>query len=613
MFERLSRRETAPIQRAYEMKFGTQITASGVRFRLWAPLANSVGLQIDREPIPRPMRRRPRGWFELEVDGAGHGTRYGFILDDGAFAPDPASRFQPDDVAGQSEVIDPRRYPWRDIGWAGRPWEEAVLYELHVGTFTPQGTFAAAAEKLDYLQELEVTAVQLMPVNDFPGRWNWGYDGVLPFAPDATYGRPEDFKAFIDAAHERSIMVLLDVIYNHFGPKGNFLPRYAPVLTDRHQTPWGAALNFDGAGSEMVRDLMIANARFWLTEYHLDGLRLDAVHEIKDEGYNHLLHDLALQIRGATDGRYTHLVVENENNDADWLRRTEDGRAGLYDAQWNDDVHHLIDVAILGAKSNYRADYEEHPERLPRALATGFGFQGEVVPTRHAPKGQPSGDLPPTAFISFIQNHDQIGNRLFGERIASLVDERRMRVAVALYLLAPQVPLLFMGEEWGAETPFLYFNDVDRSFRDDIIAQRQKQFGQFVAEANRDREVPDPMAETTFAASKLDWPAASKPEKQALLEFYRTLLGIRARHIIPLLAGVGGNAGCFRMVGAGFAVEWRLAGGHTLRLAANLTGSPAGGFELASGRRLWLEGEADDTTLGPWSLVFSLIGPPATK
>jgi len=599
--------DVLPTQRASETKFGTQITASGVRFRLWAPHSEGVALKLESEPAARPMRALPRGWFEIEVEGAGPGTLYRFALSDGTLVPDPASRFQPQDVLGPSEVIDPRLYPWKDVGWAGRPWEEAVIYELHIGTFTPEGTYAAAMERLEHLAELGVTAIELMPVNDFPGRWNWGYDGALQFAPDARYGRPEELKALIDAAHALNLMVLLDVVYNHFGPKGNFLPHYAPVFTDKHVTPWGEAMNFDGPGSEMVRDFILANARYWLIEYHFDGLRLDAVHEIKDEGFNHLLHDLALQIRGSTDGRYVHLVVENELNDPDWMRRTGDLRAGLYDAQWNDDVHHLIDVAINDARSNYLDDYAVHDDWLPRALAEGFGYQGEPLPTHQGePKGAPSAELPPVAFVDFIQNHDQVGNRLFGERMAMLVEPRRMRAAAAIYLLSPHIPLIFMGEEWGAKTPFLYFSDVDPAFAKDIREQRQATFGRFVPEDKIGVEPPDAMAESSFIASKLDWSELERPEHADVLGLYRQLLDIRRREVVPRLSGVGGHAGRSEILGVGaFRVQWRLDGA-VLTVAVNLCDEAADIGEVWAGRRLWLEGEASETTLGPWSVAWSI-------
>jgi malto-oligosyltrehalose trehalohydrolase len=595
-------------QRFNEMKFGTQITAGGTRFRLWAPRSKRVSLKLEGEAAPRPMPALPRGWFELEVEGVGHGALYHFVLEDGLEVPDPASRFQPHDVMGPSEVIDPRRYGWGDVGWAGRPWEEAVIYELHLGTFTPEGTYAAAAERLGYLADLGVTVLELLPVNDFPGRWNWGYDGALPFAPDAAYGRPEDLKALIDAAHAHGLMVVLDVVYNHFGPKGNYLAQYAPVFTDRHQTPWGEAINFDGVDSPMVRDFVLANARYWLNEYHFDGLRLDAVHEMKDEGYNHMLHDLALQVRGSTDGRLTYLILENEENDPEWLKRTGDLVPGLYDAQWNDDIHHTLDIALYGEASSYARDYANRPDWLGKALATGFAFQGEPVPTRDGrPKGAPSAELPPVAFVSFIQNHDQVGNRLFGERIAALAEPRRARIAAAIYLLAPQIPMLFMGEEWGSRTPFLYFTDVDPELGEPIRKQRLAHFGPFVAPENRGKEPPDPIAESTFLASKLDWSDLEKPEHAEWLNLYRELLAVRRKHIAPLLFGVGGHYGTHQQIGVhGTRVRWGLRDGAFLTMAANLSDQPVAGMEPLGGEVIWREGEVESGRLMPWSVVFSL-------
>ncbi|HVX82727.1 MAG TPA: malto-oligosyltrehalose trehalohydrolase [Devosiaceae bacterium] len=597
-----------PTQRFNEMKFGTQITATGVRFRLWAPQCESIGLKIEGEPAVRQMQPLPRGWFELTVDGAGPGTLYRFMLPNGLLVPDPASRFQPQDVLGPSEVVDPRRYAWQDVGWAGRAWEEAVFYELHLGTFTPEGTFAAAAQRLDYLVDLGITAIELMPVNDFPGRWNWGYDGALMFAPDSTYGRPEEFKALIDAAHGRGLTVMLDVVYNHFGPRGNFLPHYAPIFTEKYETPWGAAMNVDGPGSEMVRDFILANARYWLNEYHLDGLRLDAVHEIQDEGFNHLLHDLALQIRGSTDGRLVHLVVENEENNPEWLRRTGDLRPGLYDAQWNDDVHHLLDIAMYGEHSNYNTDYGTRLDWLPRALATGFGFQGEPVPTRKGkPKGGASAELPPVAFIDFIQNHDQVGNRLFGERVAELAPPERWRAAAAIYLLSPHIPMIFMGEEWATRRPFQFFSDVDPSFADDIRKQRAEAFGRFVPPAKQGRPFPDAMAEETFRASKLDWAELDEAEHREALAFYRAALEVRHREIVPRLVDVGGHAGRWDSYEPGaFHVEWTLAQNSRLHLEANLRSEPLARAARPAGREIWVEGKVGADGLGPWSVLWTI-------
>lgn len=596
-----------PSQRISRMKFGAQITATGTRFRLWAPRAGAVALKLERDGERRPMAALRNGWYELHVDGVGHGELYRFVLGDGTEVPDPASRFQSQDVLGPSEVVDPRRFPWTDVGWIGRPWEETVLYELHVGTFTPEGTFAAAIDRLDHLVELGVTTIELMPVSEFPGRWNWGYDGALLFAPDSSYGRPEDLKALVDAAHARGLTMLLDVVYNHFGPKGNFLPRYAPVMSDRHKTPWGEAVNFDAADSATVRDFVIANGRYWLNEFHFDGLRLDAVHEIRDDGFHHILHDLAVQIRGATDGRYTGLVIENERNDAKWLRRTGDLVPGLYDAQWNDDFHHVVDAAIYGAASPYSQDFGGRPDWLGRVLATGFAYQGEGVPSRNGKaRGEPSGDLPPAAFVNFIQNHDQIGNRLFGERIAKMADPAKARAVAAIYLLAPAIPMLFMGEEWGSMAPFLFFSDVDPELADAIRTSRLTEHGALITEDDKGKTPPDPMAEETFEAAKLDWDRLAEPRHQAWLDLYRKLLAIRRERITPLLAGVGGHSARHEVIGGvGTRVEWHLNGGR-LTLLANLSDEPIDDAAPWEGEILWIEGAATQTTLEPWSVVWSL-------
>ena len=412
------------------------------------------------------MRSVGEGWHELVTDRARAGTRYRFALPDGLRVPDPASRHQPEDVHGLSEVIDPSSYAWRDIAWRGRPWEEAVLYELHIGAFTPEGTFRAAIDRLDHLVSLGVTAIELMPIADFPGRWNWGYDGVLPYAPDANYGRPEDFKALVEAAHERGLMVMLDVVYNHFGPEGAYLHAIAPqTFTDRHKTPWGAGINTDGRDARPVRDYFIHNALYRIEEFHLDGLRLDAVHAILDDSAKHLLEDLAERVRASAPERPFHLVLENEENEASRLVRGEDGRPRWYTAQWNDDVHHVLHVAASGEFNAYYADYHGDTEKLGRALAEGFAFQGKAMPYRGRVRGEPSGSLPPSAFVAFIQNHDQVGNRAFGDRLTHFAPDVAVRAVAATYLLLPQVPMLFMGEEWAAAQAFPFFADLDRNWQ----------------------------------------------------------------------------------------------------------------------------------------------------
>ena len=416
------------------------------------------------------------GFFEVFVQGLSAGARYTFALANGQRVPDPASRFQPDDVNGPSEAIDPTAYRWRE-SWMGREWDDIVLYELHLGAFSPEGTFAGAALKLDHLADVGVTAVEIMPVSDFKGRWNWGYDGAFPYAPDASYGRPEDFKAFVEAAHERGIAVLLDVVYNHFGPEGNFLSLYAPeFFTSRHKTPWGDAIQLDGPTSRPVRDFFIENAEYWLEEFHLDGLRFDAVHAIKDDSRPDLLDEMAARIR-ARFARPIHLILENEDNVPQRLTRNGD-KADLYTAQWNDDIHHVLHVAATHESSGYYAAYGS-TELLGKALAEGFAYQGQMMPYRNAPRGGPSGELPPDAFVSFIQNHDQIGNRAFGERLNMLASPEAMRALASVYLLAPQIPMLFMGEEWGATSPFPFFCDFTGELAEAVRKGRREEFSRF--------------------------------------------------------------------------------------------------------------------------------------
>lgn len=333
---------------ASHFQFGPRISDKGVDFSLWGPHHASVSLVIN-ECAPLQMRAED-GWHRFALASAPAGTRYRFELPDGLRVPDPASRFQPEDVHGASEIIDPQDYRWGTPAWRGRPWHETVLYELHIGSFTPEGTFSAAVAHLDYLADLGVTAIEIMPVADFPGTRNWGYDGVLLYAPDSSYGTPSDFKALIDAAHARGIMVFLDVVYNHFGPDGNYLPLYSPIFTERHETPWGAAVNYDAEGSKVVREFVIQNAIYWVDEFRLDGLRLDAVHAIKDDGARHVLDELSERVRAAAPDRFIHLLLENEENAATPLARREDGAPRHFTAQWNDDVHHVLHTARLGKR-----------------------------------------------------------------------------------------------------------------------------------------------------------------------------------------------------------------------------------------------------------------------
>lgn len=594
-------------------RFGPVLGPDGTCFRLWAPKHPRIVVELPASQQRIAMTPVVDGWHEAVVADAGPGTRYRFVLPDGLAVPDPGSRFQPDDVHGPSEVIDPDAYAWATPDWRGRPWEEAVVYELHVGTFTPEGTFRAAIDKLDHLVDLGVTAIELMPIADFPGRRNWGYDGVLPFAPDASYGRPDDLKALVDAAHGRGLMVLLDVVYNHFGPDGNYLAAYAPIFTERHHTPWGAAVNFDAEGAEMVRALVIENVLHWVDEMRLDGLRLDAVHAILDDSAEHVLHEIAAAVHAATPDRHVHLILENEENEAHLLVRAADGAPRLYTAQWNDDVHHVLHCAVSGESTGYYADYRGDTDKLGRALAEGFAFQGEEMPYRGSARGEPSRDLPTTAFVAFIQNHDQVGNRAFGDRIGAFAPAAAVRAVTVVYLLLPQVPMLFMGEEWAAAEPFPFFCDFQEPLATAVREGRRAEFARFPEfhdPAQRDR-IPDPTLPATFEAAKLDWSALHRGHHARWHALYRDLLHIRHREIVPRLAGTG--AGRYAVLGPGaVAVEWDLRGAR-LRLLANLSPEPLDRLDPIPGRTLWCEGEirtrggaSPAHALGAWTVVWAL-------
>ena len=591
------------------MPFGAELKVDRrVRFRLWTPQHREVAVEFDGKVIA--MSPLGAGWHEFVTGSARAGTRYRFRLPGGLRVPDPASRYQPEDVHGPSEVVEPAAYLWRDADWTGRPWQEAVVYELHIGTFTPEGTFRAAIGKLDHLVALGVTTIEMMPIGDFPGRRNWGYDGVLPYAPDSSYGQPEDLKAFVEAAHARGLMVLLDVVYNHFGPEGAYIHPIAPqAFTDRHKTPWGAAINFDGPHSGPVRDFAIHNALYWIEEFHLDGLRLDAVHAIRDDSSKHLLEELAERVRAAAHGRHIHLILENEENEARRLVRDRNGAPRWYTAQWNDDVHHVLHVAASGETNGYYADYKGDTQKLGRALAEGFAFQGELMPYRGRPRGAPSAMLSPTAFVSFIQNHDQVGNRAFGDRVTDYAPAEAVRAITVVCLLLPQIPMLFMGEEWGATQPFPFFCDFGPELADAVRKGRREEFArfpEFASPAVRDR-IPDPQAEHTFAAAKLDWEDLGREPHSRWLDWHRQLLSVRRTEIVPRLAGISAS-GNYEVLGDGAVlVRWALGAGDTLTLAANLAATPAQRFPAEPGRVLWQEGESNEEgTFGPWTVRWSV-------
>ncbi|MFA7097756.1 MAG: malto-oligosyltrehalose trehalohydrolase [Gammaproteobacteria bacterium] len=585
------------MKRRHSMPFGAEVVDGGaVRFRLWAPAAARVDLCLERNGMVRELPLQPvgAGWYELVTAAAAAGSRYRFRIDGGLCVPDPASRFQPDDVQGPSQVIDPHAWEWQDDGWRGRPWEETVLYELHVDTFTPRGTFRGVQERLEHLLRLGVTAIELMPVADFPGERNWGYDGVLPFAPDSRYGTPEQLKELVQSAHQHGLMVFLDVVYNHFGPEGNYLHLYAPqFFTERHHTPWGAAINYDGPERHWVRQFFIHNALYWLEEYRFDGLRLDAVHAIMDDSRPDILIELAEAVHdGLGRMRHIHLVLENDANAARYLQRGESGLPHWYVAQWNDDFHHALHVLGSGEHGGYYQDYRrETAALLGRCLTEGFAYQGEASAYRQgAPRGEPSRHLPPTAFVAFLQNHDQVGNRAFGERAAALMKPEALRALAAVYLLAPSIPLLFMGEEWGTTRPFLFFCDFGPELGPKVTEGRRREFARFpeFQDPEARARIPDPEAVDTFLASRLDWAEPGQPEHREWLDLYRRLLDLRRREIVPRLSGIQGAAAECRVLGErALQARWVLGDGSTLHLLANLGDADwSGGVQRPAGELL---------------------------
>jgi maltooligosyltrehalose trehalohydrolase len=595
----------------HAMAFGAECQESGVRFRLWAPEAKTVEVCTENEIVP--LASESGGWFQLTTDWARAGTRYRFRIDGEMQVPDPASRYQPTDVHGPSEVIDPASFDWQDEHWTGRAWEDAVIYELHVGTFTKAGTFSAIEQRLDYLVDLGINIIELMPVADFPGARNWGYDGVLPFAPDSSYGRPDDLKHLVNAAHGKGLMVLLDVVYNHFGPEGNYLHRYAPqFFTHRHRTPWGDAINFDGLCSRTVRDFFIQNALYWLEEYHFDGLRLDAVHAIVDDHEPHILVELAATVRAKfRGGRTVHLILENDNNAASMLVRDAKGLPKRYDAQWNDDMHHAIHVLITGESDGYYSDYVNEPvRRLGKCLAEGFAYQGEASPYRGGEhRGEPSAYLPPSAFVLFLENHDQIGNRALGERLIELAPTQALQAATCIVLLAPSPPMLFMGEEFGARTPFLFFCDLGADLAEAVTQGRREEFGKFGPFSTPEsREIiPDPSSEATFLRSKLDWASLDEDEHRDWLRFYRELFHARAAKIAPLLRDKTEIKRGYEVLGKGALTGWWKFANAKLTVTANL-GPQAIAAKQISGRRIFSVGYsgAANREIPPYSAAWFL-------
>lgn len=564
-------------------RFGPRLLADGeTEFALWAPNAARVALVLDGAGEV-PMEKGDAGWFVARAE-APPGTRYRFRVPGGEGeefdVPDPASRRQDGGVHGWSVVCAPDDYRWRNPDWRGRPWEEAVIWECHAGVL---GGFAGVAERLPELAELGITAIELMPVGAFSGTRGWGYDGVLPYAPDEAYGSPEDLKALVDRAHDLGLMMILDVVYNHFGPDGNYLGTYASDFFRSADTPWGQAVD---VGREPVARFFIDNALMWLNEYRFDGLRFDAVHAIGDDAF---LDRMGREIREGTKGRHVHLVLENEANDPAPLE-------GPYDAQWNDDFHNAAHVLLTGESASYYAAFTDAPaQRLARSLAEGFSYQGEEVEPGRT-RGAPSEHLPHTCFVNFLQNHDQIGNRAMGERLIELVDQDTLRAATALLLLSPGIPLLFMGEEAGSRAPFLFFTDFHDELADAVREGRRREFSGFPAFSDPEaREaIPDPNDPATFAASYPE-PGPNAGEWRA---FYREMLALRQRHLVPHLASarsLGAEALGEKTVRA----SWRLDDEATWHVLAHFANEPIDA-ELPQGETVF---ETGDSAASPFFIA----------
>jgi maltooligosyltrehalose trehalohydrolase len=499
-------------------------------FRVWAPKAKRVDVDVGGERYP--MSAAENGWWSAESALVEPGTDYAFVLDGGAPLPDPRSPWQPHGIHGASRTIDHGAFPWTERDWRARPLSAAAFYELHIGTFTPDGTFKAAIEKLDHLVRLGITHVELMPVAEFSGSRGWGYDGVYLYAPHHAYGEPDDLKRLIDACHARGLAIVLDVVYNHLGPAGNYLDRFGPYFTHHYATPWGAAVNFDGPFSDEVRRFFCDNALMWLRDYHFDGLRLDAVHAIIDTSATHFLEQLACEVTDleAQIGRHLQLIAESNLNDPRIVRPQELGGYGI-DAQWSDDFHHALHCVLTGERDGYYVDFGSLAD-LAKALQRVFVNDGRYSPFRKRRHGKPPAGLSGHRFFGYLQTHDQIGNRAKGERSSHLMGLGRLKVGAALVLTGPFVPLLFQGEDWGASSPFFYFTDhQDPELARAVTEGRRREFAAF---GWRPQDVPDPQARGTFARSKLNWSELDNEPHTGLAAWCRRLIQLRRE--IPVLS-----------------------------------------------------------------------------
>lgn len=570
-------------------------------FSVWAPRRNNVSVRVDGVDYPMEGPSQ-RGFWKTDVDAAEHGSNYAFLLDDDPRPyPDPRSFWQPKDVHSESRVLDHSHFQWTDEKFRPIPLPSAVIYEMHVGTFTKEGTFDAAIEKLDYLFELGITHIELLPISSFEGRFSWGYDGVSPYAPDETYGGPDGVKRFVNACHAKGLGVILDVVMNHFGPAGNYTQMFGPYYTDRHHTPWGAAINLEAGGSDQVRRFFIDNAIMWLRDYHFDGLRLDAVHELIDRSAMHFLEQLSREIEdlSASLGRCLFLIGETDLNDPRFVTPREANGFGL-DAQWSDDFHHSLFTLLRHEPHGYFEDFGTI-ENLATTLQQVFLYDGRYSRFRQHNHGRQIHKISFHRFLGYIQNHDQIGNRALGDRLESMAAPKAIEAALAITLLSPMIPMLFMGEEWGSTRPFPFFCDFKGDLAAAVRNGRHREFAG--AYAKYGDEVPDPLDMSTFRSAALDWEMRNEPAGRKRLALVRELLAIRRREIVPRLAGAA--FGTAQALENGLlTAHWRMGDGATLQLMANLSDAEIVSPVVKTGTQIW--GGDTGTTMPPWSVRWHL-------
>jgi maltooligosyltrehalose trehalohydrolase len=582
----------------WQPTLGSLPTGEGCCFRVWAPAARTLDVVLEK-PVggksAYPLKKAEDGTFGGVIAGVSAGDCYRYRPDGKGPFPDPASRFQPQGVHGPSEIIDPHIFPWTDSGWKGIALEDLIVYELHVGTFTPEGTFSGVMERLPDLAELGVTAIELMPVADFPGKRNWGYDGVDLFAPARCYGRPDDLRRLVDASHRQGLAVILDVVYNHLGPDGNYLGVYSPYyFSKRHHTAWGQALNFDGEHNQPVRAFFIENALHWIHEYHIDGLRLDATHAIKDDSPRRFLAELSAAVRASTPQRHILLIAEDHRNLATMVTPESRGGWGL-DAVWADDFHHEMRRLLAGDHEAYYRDYTGAPADLAATIRQGWFYCGQRSAHRNEPRGTDPAGIPPERFVFCLQNHDQVGNRALGEKLHHQIEMAAYRAASTLLLTCPETPMLFMGQEWAAGAPFLFFTDHHADLGRKVTEGRRREFRHFstFTDPHARERIPDPQDPTTFLASRLRWEERTQEPHAAMLRLCRALLHLRRNE--PALGSTkGGN----QVMAKGDAIILRRkpAAGPTLLIVVQLRGGSTIDFAEVESR-------------GPWELILSTEDP----